>query len=199
MVVAEIVERDRDGELIARPADWSGPGEAPRILVRRATLQARGRPRPGPRRARADARRVRPRRRPEASPPTAGASSRFSSKARGRVLGVYRELENGAGRALPIEKRGAAREIFIPQGLERRRGRRRSRGAGNAARGALRPALGARRRTARLGRRPSARSASSRSPPTTSRTSSRPPRSPTPKRRGPRPWPIAKTGAICRW
>ena len=33
MVVAEIVARDRDGELIARPVDWEGPGEAPRILA----------------------------------------------------------------------------------------------------------------------------------------------------------------------
>ena len=39
MVVAEIVARDRDGELVARPADWSETGEPPRILVRRAKLR----------------------------------------------------------------------------------------------------------------------------------------------------------------
>ena len=33
------------------------------------------------------------------------------------MLGVYRELENGAGRVLPIEKRASGREIFIPSGL----------------------------------------------------------------------------------
>ena len=38
-------------------------------------------------------------------------------RARARALGVYRELVNGAGRVLPIDKKGAAREIFIPSGL----------------------------------------------------------------------------------
>ena len=46
-----------------------------------------------------------------------GRVVKLLERARGRVLGVYRELDNGAGRALPVEKRGAAREIFIPQGL----------------------------------------------------------------------------------
>src|SRR5271168_1598643 len=34
LVVADIIERDRDGELIAKPAEWSGEAPAPRILVR---------------------------------------------------------------------------------------------------------------------------------------------------------------------
>ena len=52
MVVAEIVERDRDGELIARPVEWDGPGEAPRILVRRPRLRANPPPPPASARAR---------------------------------------------------------------------------------------------------------------------------------------------------
>ena len=67
MVVAEIVERDRDGELIARPAEWDGPGDAPRVLVRRPRLRREAGPAPGIG-ARADARRARPRRRPARSP-----------------------------------------------------------------------------------------------------------------------------------
>ena len=39
--------RDRDGELIARPLDWEGPGEAPRILVRRPKLRREAAPAPG--------------------------------------------------------------------------------------------------------------------------------------------------------
>ena len=39
MVVAEVAARDHDGELIARPVDWDGPDEAPRILVRRPKLK----------------------------------------------------------------------------------------------------------------------------------------------------------------
>ena len=69
LVVADIVERDRDGELIAKPAEWSGEAPAPRI--RRAPLPREARPRAGagPRRAGADAGRVRRRRRPETRPP----------------------------------------------------------------------------------------------------------------------------------
>ena len=116
MVVAEIVERDRDGELIARPVEWDGPGEAPRILVRRPRLRRESAPAPG-----IGARALmRVELDPEAGPRDpayGGRVVKLLERARGRVLGVYREFDNGAGRALPVEKRGAAREIFIPQGL----------------------------------------------------------------------------------
>jgi ribonuclease R len=116
MVVAEIVERDRDGELIARPVEWNQPGDAPRILVRRPRLRRESTPAPG-----IGARALmRVELEPDAGPRDPAYSGRvvkLLERARGRVLGVYRELENGAGRALPVEKRGAAREIFIPQGL----------------------------------------------------------------------------------
>ena len=116
MVVAEIVERDRDGELVARPADWSEAGEPPRILVRRAKLRREAAPAPGVgarvlMRVEFDA---------EAGPKEpayGGRVVKILDKARARALGVYRKLENGGGRVSPIEKRGAPREIFIPQGL----------------------------------------------------------------------------------
>jgi ribonuclease R len=116
MVVAEIVARDRDGELVARPADWSESGEAPRILVRRAKVRREGAPAPGLgarvlMRVEFDA---------EAGPKApayGGRVVKILDKTRERALGVYRELENGAGRVSPIDKRGGAREIFIPQGL----------------------------------------------------------------------------------
>jgi ribonuclease R len=116
MVVADIVERDRDGELNARPADWNETGEAPRILVRRAKIRREGAPAPG-----LGARVLM---RVEFDPAAAAKEPAYSGrvvkildKARSRALGVYRELENGAGRVLPVEKRGAPREIFIPQGM----------------------------------------------------------------------------------
>ncbi|HYA74892.1 MAG TPA: ribonuclease R [Roseiarcus sp.] len=116
MVVAEIVERDRDGELIARPADWSESGQAPRILVRRAKIRREGALAPGLgarvlMRVEFDA---------EAGPKTpayGGRVVKILDKARARALGVYRKLHSGGGRVLPIEKRGAAREIFVPQGM----------------------------------------------------------------------------------
>jgi ribonuclease R len=116
MVVAEIVERDRDGELIARPVEWDGPGEAPRILVRRPRLRRESAPAPGVG-ARAL---IRVELDPDAGPRDpayGGRVVKLIERARGRVLGVYRELDTGAGRALPVEKRGVAREIFIPKGL----------------------------------------------------------------------------------
>ncbi|MBV8472332.1 MAG: ribonuclease R, partial [Hyphomicrobiales bacterium] len=116
MVVAEIAERDRDGELLARPIDWSEGGEAPRILVRRPKLRRDNAPAPG-----LGARvLMRVEFDPAAGPKEPAYSGRvvkLLDKARLRVLGVYRELENGAGRALPVEKRGAPQEIFIPQGM----------------------------------------------------------------------------------
>ena len=47
-----------------------------------------------------------------------GGSSRSSTSAKARLLGVYRELEDGAGpRAADREARRSAREIFVPAGL----------------------------------------------------------------------------------
>jgi len=116
MAVAEIVERDRDGELIARPIDWSEPREAPRILVRRPKLRREGAPAPGL------GARVLMRVDYDAAaglnePAYSGRVVKILEKTRLRALGVYRALENGGGRALPVEKRGAPREIFIPQGM----------------------------------------------------------------------------------
>ena len=197
MVVAEIVERDRDGELIARPVEWDGPGEAPRILVRRPRLRRESAPAPG-----VGARALmRVELDPDAGPRDPAYSGRvvkLIERARGRVLGVYRELDTGAGRALPVEKRGAAREIFIPKGL--------SDGAQEGELVALellregRFGAPAARVVERLGSVASERAVSLIAlaahdiphvfPP---------PRSPKPKRRGRRRWPIAKTGASCRW
>ncbi|MGD0764129.1 MAG: ribonuclease R [Roseiarcus sp.] len=116
MVVAEIVARDRDGELVARPVDGSESGEAPRIRVRGAKSKREGAHAPGLgarvlMRVEFDA---------EAGPKQpayGGRVVKILDKTRAQALGVYRELENGAGRAQPIDKRGGAREIFIPQGL----------------------------------------------------------------------------------
>ncbi|THD50101.1 MAG: ribonuclease R [Bradyrhizobium sp.] len=116
MVVAEIAVRDRDGELIARPIEWDGPGEAPRILVRRPRLRRDNAPAPG-----LGARvLIRVEFDPDAGPKEpayGGRVVKILDKAGGRALAVYRALENGAGRALSVEKRGSAREILIPAGM----------------------------------------------------------------------------------
>jgi ribonuclease R len=114
MVVADVVARDRDGEMIARPAEWSEDGEPPRILVSRPRSKNERGPAPGVG-ARvlmrvaflADAG---PR-----EPSYSGRVVKILDKAKARVLGVYRPLESG-GRASPVDKR-AREEFFIPPGM----------------------------------------------------------------------------------
>ena len=112
MVVADIVERDRDGELIARPIDWTEAGEPPRIRVRSPRLKREKAPAPGIGARvllRIDA--------DSEGESHSGRVVKVLDRARARALGVYRELVNGAGRVAPIDKKGGAREIFIPSGL----------------------------------------------------------------------------------
>ena len=47
LVVADVAELGRDGELIAKPAEWSEDGPSPRILVRRPRAKRDGAPAPG--------------------------------------------------------------------------------------------------------------------------------------------------------
>jgi ribonuclease R len=111
-VVADIVERDRDGELIARPIDWTEAGEPPRIRVRSPRLRREKAPAPGIGARvllRIDA--------GSEGESHSGRVVKVLDRARARALGVYRELVNGAGRVAPIDKKGGAREIFIPSGL----------------------------------------------------------------------------------
>jgi len=114
MIVADIVSRDRDGELIAKPAEWSEAGEPPRILVSRPRGKAERGPAPG-----VGARvLMRVALLPDAGPREPAYSGRvvkILDKVKARVLGVYRELETG-GRASPIDKR-AREEFFIPPGM----------------------------------------------------------------------------------
>src|SRR5580698_7691546 len=47
LVVADIAEKDRYGELIAKPVEWIGEEPAPRILVRRPSVKRDRAPAPG--------------------------------------------------------------------------------------------------------------------------------------------------------
>ncbi len=116
MVVADIVERDRDGDLVARPIEWDDDGEPPLIHVRTPRTKREKAPAPGMgarvlMRVEFD---------PFAGarePAYSGRVVKILDRAKSRTLGVYRELDNGAGRVAAIEKRAGAREIFIPNGL----------------------------------------------------------------------------------
>jgi ribonuclease R len=116
LVLADIFERDRDGELIAKPVEWTEEGEAPRILVHRPRGKREGGLAPGlgarvMLRVEFDAEAT------KREPAYSGRVVKILDKAKARVLGIYRALEAGGGRALPVEKRGAPREIFVPAGM----------------------------------------------------------------------------------
>jgi ribonuclease R len=115
LVVADVGELGRDGELIAKPAEWSEEGPAPRILVRSSRAKRAGAPAPG-----LGARvLMRVEFDPDAGPKAPAYSGRVIKtldKIKARAFAVYRAAADGSGRALPVEKRGAAREYIVSAG-----------------------------------------------------------------------------------
>ena len=115
IVVADIAARDRDGELIAKPAEWNEETPPPRILVRRPRGKRDSAPAP--------ALGARVLMRVEFDPDASGAEPAYSGrvikildKLKARVFAVFRRAADGSGRALPVEKR-AAREFMVPMNL----------------------------------------------------------------------------------
>jgi ribonuclease R len=116
LVVADVAEVDRDGELIAKPVEWSGDGAAPRILVRRSRAKRDRAPTAGLgarvlMRVEFDA---------DAAPKAPAYSGRvikILDKMKARAFAVYRVAADGSGRALPVEKRAAGREFVVPAGM----------------------------------------------------------------------------------
>ena len=116
LVVADISERDRDGELIAKPVEWDSSEPTPRILVRRS----------GTKRDRSPAPSVGARvlMRVDFDPDSASKAPAYSGrvvkildKMKARAFAVYRSAADGSGRAAPVDKKGAAREFVVPAGM----------------------------------------------------------------------------------
>jgi ribonuclease R len=116
LVVADVAELDREGELIAKPVEWSAETPAPRILVRRPRAKRDRAQIPGLgarvlMRVEFDA---------DAGPKAPAYSGRvvkILDKLKTRTFAVYRVAADGSGRALPVEKRAAAREYVVPAGM----------------------------------------------------------------------------------
>jgi ribonuclease R len=116
LVVADVAELARDGELIAKPVEWSGDGPAPRILVRRsrAKRDRSSAPSVGARvlmRVEFDADAD------HKAPAYSGRVVKILDKLKARAFAVYRVAADGSGRALPVEKRAAGREFVVPAGM----------------------------------------------------------------------------------
>ena len=115
MVVADIVSRDRDGDLVATPVDWPPEaGPAPRILVHVPKLHRPGRPVPGV------GERALLRLEPTADagpddPALTGRVVKMIARDRARLLGVVRRDDRGAARVQAVDKKNASEEYFLPE------------------------------------------------------------------------------------
>ena len=109
VVVADVVSRDRDGELIAVPSEWDEElhGLAPKISIQRA----RG-ARPGEAAGIGDRALLRVEQTPEGAP--GGRIIKIIDRAKHRMLGVFRAVPGGGGRLTPVDKKQLGRELIIP-------------------------------------------------------------------------------------
>ena len=107
--------RDRDGELVARPAQWDPEaGPAPLITV----LMPRGRRANGPAPGTGD--RALLKIEPDADTPGRylGRVIKVIGRNKAETLGVFRALPTGGGRIVPVDKKAQGREIAVPPGGE---------------------------------------------------------------------------------
>lgn len=111
-VTADIVTRDRDGELIATPTEWdeAAHGATPRIRI-----HVPRRPLPGTAAGVGDRALLRIEKIDNDNGPVAyhGRIIKVLDNARARVLGIFRALPAGGGRLIPVDKKQAGRELNI--------------------------------------------------------------------------------------
>jgi ribonuclease R len=110
-IMADITGRDSDGELIAVPAEWDEveSGEPPKIRI-----HVPRRPQPGTAAGVGDRALLR------VEKPQAGEGAAYRGRvikvvdhAKTRVLGIFRNLPDGGGRLVPVDKKQAGRESNI--------------------------------------------------------------------------------------
>lgn len=115
-VMASIVARDGDGDLLAEPLDWDEEdfGAAPRIRLNFGRKPAAG-PAPGI----GDSVLLRTQKtHDDEDAPYTGRVIKVLEKARQQLLGIYRKSSLGGGRLIPVDKKSLGREIAIPTGME---------------------------------------------------------------------------------
>ena len=118
IVLADILSRDRDGELIATPAEWDEAlGPAPRIVVF-APRKPRGKDLPSAGVGDRALLRVAPlgASPEEEAPAYSGRVVKLLSRAARRTLGVFREdPRTGGGRISPVDKKLREKEFIVSQ------------------------------------------------------------------------------------
>jgi ribonuclease R len=116
-VLADIVARDRDGDIIARPAEWDEAAHGPAPRIRVMTVR---KARPNEIAGVGDRALLRVQNVGDGD----GANSirytgrviKVLDRAKQRVLGIFRSLPNGGGRLVPVDKKQLGRELAIPPG-----------------------------------------------------------------------------------
>jgi ribonuclease R len=114
VVLADITERDRDGELIAVPTEWDeeAHGTAPKIR-----LHVPRRARPAEIAGVGDRVLLRTEETEEdGGIRHSGRVTKIIDRAKLRVLGIFRPLPGGGGRLIPIDKKQVGKELTIPAG-----------------------------------------------------------------------------------
>jgi ribonuclease R len=109
-VLADITGRDKDGELIASPAEWDEveSGEPPKIRIH-IPRHAR----PGATAGVGDRALLRVERTDDKGAAYRGRVIKVIDHARHRVLGLFRSSPDGGGRLVPVDKKQAGRELNI--------------------------------------------------------------------------------------
>jgi ribonuclease R len=111
-LVADITGRDRDGELVAIPAEWDEvqAGEPPKIRIHMPR-----RPQPGTAAGVGDRALLRVEKSSEGKGVYSGRIIKIVDHAKTRLLGIFRALPDGGGRLIPVDKKQAGRELNIPR------------------------------------------------------------------------------------
>ena len=122
-VLADVIARDRDGDLLAVPAEWdSAQGPAPKILLMtRASTKALSKPgTPAPAPGDRALLRVEPMHGVEAGEPAyAGRVVKLLPRAKTQSIGIFRASLDGGGRIVPVDKKNVNRgELTVGPGDE---------------------------------------------------------------------------------
>ena len=119
VVLADVIARDREGDLLAAPAEWAmGQEPAPQILVIAKTGQKPGPPAPAPG-DRALLRVELVQGAEPGEPAYTGRVVKLLPRAKTQVLGIFRADPRGGGRIMPIDKKNVNRgELSVGPGDE---------------------------------------------------------------------------------
>ena len=110
-IVADITGRDSDGELLASPAEWLEETDGPAPIIR---IHVPRKAAPGTAAGVGDRALLRVEK-PDNKHEKAyrGRVIKLLDKTQHRVLGIYREMPNGDGRMIPVDKKQAGRDLAI--------------------------------------------------------------------------------------